>query len=155
MAMTDWTIIRRSMTARMFSTVTTVVTVAVAVALMLVLLSMRDAGERAFSRGGGNMHLLLSRDSDPMGAVLNGIFYARPPRNYILWDKYQQIAADPRIGDPHDPSLAAGFAIPVQQGDSYKGFPTLATTEEFFSKFAPVPGGRWELAAGRFFTADY
>ena len=45
MAMTDFTIIRRSMLSRLFSTLTTTLTVAVAVGLMLVLLSMRDAGE--------------------------------------------------------------------------------------------------------------
>lgn len=156
MAMTDWTIIRRSLLSHLFSTITTVITVAVAVALMLVLLSMRDAGARAFARGGGNMHMLVSRDTDPMGAVLNGIFYARPPRNFIMWDKYREIAGDPRIvGDPNDRGMTPGFAIPVQQGDSYKGFPTLATTEEFFTKFTPAPGEAWHLVEGRFFTGDY
>ena len=50
MAMTDFTIIRRSMFARLFSTATTIVTVAVAVALMLVLLPLiprRRVGEPA------------------------------------------------------------------------------------------------------------
>src|SRR5438045_40666 len=53
--MTDWTIISRSLKARLFSTVTTVVTVGVAVALMLVLLTMRDSGRRAFERGSRDM----------------------------------------------------------------------------------------------------
>src|SRR6185295_9002106 len=105
MAMTDWTIIRRSLRARLFSTVTTVVTVAVAVALMLVLLSMRDAGRRAFERGGGNMNLLISAEADPMSAVLNGVFYARPPRQYIFWTKYQELVG----------KFPLEFAVPVQQ----------------------------------------
>src|SRR4051812_22695813 len=110
MAMTDWTIIRRSLRARLFSTVTTVVTVAVAVALMLVLLSMRDAGRRAFERGGGNMNLLLSAEADPMSAVMNGVFYARPPRQFIYWKRYEELAE----------KYPLEFAVPVQQGDSFK-----------------------------------
>lgn len=145
MAMTDLTIIRRSMTARLFSTVTTVVTVAVAVALMLVLLSMRHAGERAFERGSGNMHLLVSRDSDPLGAVLNGVFYAGAPRRPIEWAKHRQIAE----------RFPLAFAVPVQLGDSYKGFPVLATNTEFFTQFQPEAGQPWALASGRVFQSPF
>lgn len=146
MAMTDFTIIRRSMTARLFSTVTTIITVAVAVGLMLVLLSMRDSGKKAFERGGGNMHMLVSADTDPMGAILNGVFYSRPPRNYLPWARYQQIAD----GFPLD------YAIPTQQGDSYRGYPVLGTSEEFFSKFSPDPrGSGWVFKLGRPFNADF
>ncbi len=146
MAMTDFTIIRRSMTSRLFSTVTTIVTVAVAVALMLVLLGMRDSGKKAFERGGGNMHFLVSRDTDPMGAILNGVFYARPPRNYIMWPEYLELSG----------AYPLDFAIPTQQGDSYKGFPVLGTTAEFFTKFTPDPGGKpWIFQQGKAFAADF
>ncbi|MBL8744815.1 MAG: ABC transporter permease [Phycisphaerae bacterium] len=144
MALTDFTIIRRSMTARLFSTVTTVITVAVAVALMLVLLSMRDAGERAFERGSGNMHLLISRDSSPMVSVLNGVFYANAPARPIRWDEYERLTA----------SLPLEFAVPVQLGDSYRGMPVLATTTEFFTKFRPDPVEGWSLAEGRIFEKE-
>jgi putative ABC transport system permease protein len=156
MAMTDFTIIRRSMTSRLFSTITTIATVAVAVALMLVLLSMRDAGERAFSRGGGNMHMLISGDTDPMTAVLNGIFYARPPRRPLFWTQYETLRDSLPWQDPqHSGNAVDGFIIPIQQGDSFRGFPVLATTEDFFSRFTPVPGGEWRFREGRAFTADY
>src|SRR3954468_5491005 len=145
MAMTDWTIIRRSMASRMFSTVTTVVTVAVAVSLMLVLLSMRDAGQRAFERGGGNVQLVISAERDPMTAVLNNIFYARPPRDFIYWDRYQKL----RESYPFE------FAVPMQQGDSFRGFPVLATTPEFLGRVEPVAGRRWAAAQGSFFDNDF
>src|SRR5262249_52587880 len=149
-------IIRRSMTARFFSTITTTITVAVAVALMLVLLSMRDAGEKAFSRGAGNMHLLISAEKDPMGAVLNGVFYARIPRDPIPWSKFLELSAwipwqDPARGEGYDD----GFFIPIQQGDSFRGFPVLATTEAFFARFTPAPGVPWVFREGERFKADY
>lgn len=138
MALTDFAIVRRSLRSRLFSTSVTALTVAVAVALMLVLLSLRDAGQQAFQRGSGNMHLLVSRDSSPMVSVLNGIYYANAPRAPIPWDKYEQLAS----------SFPLEFAIPTQLGDSYRGFPVLATTSEFFSAFQPNPDEPWVFAPG-------
>jgi len=155
--MTDWTIIRRSMTSRRFSTVTTIITVAVAVGLMLTLLSMRDSGRKAFERGTGNMHLLVSNDSSPLVSVLDGIFYADPPARPILWSKYNELLAT----YPHE------YAIPTQQGDSYLGLPVMATTPEFFTKFSPdanydpskspdtQSASPWKLESGRFFNAPF
>ncbi len=136
--MTDMTVIGRSMTARLFSTVTTIITVAIAVALMLVLISMEGSGRRAFERGSGNMDLLVSRDSDPMVAVLNGVFYANAPQAPIAWPEYEMIAGHPLVG----------FAVPIQLGDSYRGRPILATTPEFFTEFQPVAGEPWKFTSG-------
>lgn len=143
--MTDFTIIRRSLTSRLFSTVTTVLTVAVAVALLLTLLAMRQAGQQAFQRGSGNMHLLVSGDASPMVAVLNGIFYASAPARPIPFARYRQMADDPRIE----------WAIPTQQGDTFRGQPVLATTPEFFTLFQPEEGRPWRFAAGRAFEKDF
>lgn len=149
MSMTDFTIIRRSMTARMFSTVTTIITVAVAVGLMLTLLSMRDAGERAFERGAGNMHLIVSRDSSPLVSVLNGVFYANAPARPIRWDEYL------RLTSPESPTaLPLDWAIPIQLGDSYRGLPVLATTPAFFTEFQPDPDTPWAFASGHAFTKE-
>jgi putative ABC transport system permease protein len=143
--MTDWTIIVRSLTSRMFSTIVTVLTVAVAVALLVVLESMRHAGRRAFDRGSGNMHLLVSADASPLVSVLNGIFYANPPRRPITWERYRQLVA----------ALPAEWAIPTQLGDSYMGLPVLATTPDFFSRFLPDGRNPWRLASGRFFEKPF
>ncbi len=145
MAITDWTIVRRSLTARLFSTVTTVVMVAVSVGLLLLLLSMRDAGQRAFERGTGNMDLLISRDASPMEAVLNGVFYVNAPRNYLLWEEYERIAD----------SQPFAFAIPTILGDSYRGRPVMATTPAFFTDFEPVNGRPWSIAQGKVFDGPW
>jgi putative ABC transport system permease protein len=145
MAMTDLTIVTRSLKARLFSTATTVLLVGVAVGLMLVLLSMRDSGRRAFERGTGNMHILVSADSSPLVSVLNSVFYANAPARALPWDKYLQIAADPRLD----------FAVPVQQGDSFRGFPTMGTVPEFFTRFQPERGEPFALAEGKFLEQTF
>lgn len=152
MPMTDWTIIRRSMWGRLFSTATTVVTVALAVGLMLTLLSMRDSGRKAFERGSGNMHLLISNDSSPLVSVLNGVFYADAPARFITPAKFAQLTE----------SFPSEYAIPTQLGDRYMGLPVLATTREFFTLFSPNPDFKpgsaelgWTLAEGRVFEAPF
>ncbi|MFG0329923.1 MAG: ABC transporter permease [Phycisphaerales bacterium] len=145
--MSDFTIIRRSMVARSFSTITTVVTVGIAVALMLVLISMRDSGRRAFERGPGNMHLLVSRDDSPLVAILNGVFYANAPRRSIEWTKFQELT-NPR-------NLPLEWAIPTQIGDNYRGYPVLSTTPEIFSQFKPAVGEEWVFTSGGAFDEPF
>ncbi len=146
MAITDTTFITRSLTARLFSTITTAAIVALGVALMLVLLAMRDAGERAFSRGRGNMHMLISGpQQDPMVTVLNSVFYTGTPRSFLRWDQFERL----RSAYPFE------WAIPTQLGDSYRGLPVLATTGDFFSLFRPADGVPWSLAEGRVFGKPF
>ena len=145
MALTDFTIIRKSLVHRWFSTAVTVAMVAVAVALLLLLLSMRDSGRQAFLRGTGNMHILVSRDSSPLTSVLNGVFYANAPQRPIRWDLYEQLAADGRLD----------YALPIAQGDNYRGFPTMAVGPRFFEKFQPVAGQSFALTTGAFPTGTY
>jgi len=145
-AVTDLTIIRRSLASRSLATVVTTVMVAVSVALMLLLLGLRDAGARAFERGSGTMHMMVSRDASPLVAVLNGVFYANPPRRPIAWSEYEALQV--RV-----PKLA--WAIPIQQGDSYRGFPVLATTEDFFVDFQPAYDEPWRVDEGRLFEDSF
>lgn len=144
MALTDFTIVRRSIIGRMFSSVITVVTVAVAVALMLCLISMRNSGRSAFERGSGNMHLLVSREASPLVSVLNGVFYANAPQRPIMWNEYLELTQ----------RFPLEFAVPTQQGDSWRGYPVLATNGDFFEQFRPDPAEPWVFAQGRRFGRE-
>jgi len=154
MAISEFTIVRRSMTARLFSTVTTVVTVAIAVALMLVLLGLRDSGRQAFSRGSGNMHLLVSRDASPLVSVLNGVFYANAPSRPILMREFEAFMRAPAGRRPPLEALTE-WAIPTQLGDTFRGHPVMATTRAFFEEFEPVNDEPWALAEGEFFDEPF
>ena len=146
MALTNWTIIRWSLSSRLFSTVTTSITVAVAVGLLLVLLMMRESGKKAFSRGSGDMHLFISADASPLVSILNGVFYANAPRRPIPWGKVEQLGKQ----------APWAYLVPTQVGDSFRGrVPVVATTPDFFGKFKPNPGEPWELADGKFFENNF
>ena len=142
--MTDFTIVLRSLRVRLFSTIVTALLVATSAGLLLTILSLRSAGKAAFERGSGNAHLLVSADQSPLVAVLNGLFYANPPRAPLSQAKVSEI----RRLFPWD------FMVETQLGDSYRGFPVLATTPEFFTKFEPVVGEPWAPASGKFFDGN-
>ncbi|MCW5766883.1 MAG: ABC transporter permease [Phycisphaeraceae bacterium] len=141
MAMNDMSIVVRSLRARLFSTCVTVLSVGVAVALMLNLLAMRDASRRAFERGTGNMDMVVTAGGQsPLAGVLEAVYYARAPQKYLTWAAYRDRFAtgDRRIE----------WALPVQQGDSYRGMPTMAVGPGFFSTFEPVVGEPFRFARG-------
>jgi putative ABC transport system permease protein len=143
--MNDLTIVLRSLRVRLFSTVTTALTVALAVAIVIVLLSVRGSGERALSRGAGNMHLLASAEASPLAAVLNSVFHANAPRQSLAWSQYDSL----RDKAPWE------YAIPTAMGDTFRGFPVVATTPEIVGKFSALPDRAWTLREGRVFDSDF
>ena len=143
--MTDLRIIFRSLRVRLFSTIVTVLTVAIAVGLLLTLLILRESGQSAFERGAGNAELLVSADNSPLVSVLNGIFYANPPRNPISMTKYESI----------QDSFPWKWTVPMQLGDSYQGQPVVATNSDFFTEFQPIAGQPWVFTEGRRFARPY
>lgn len=137
--MSDLRIVLRSLRTRLTSTIVTVSLVSVAVALLLSLLSLREAGKDSFRRGVGNAHLVVSGEASPLVTVLNGLFYVNAPRNSIPYEKVEEI----QEGFPW------AWAIPTQLGDSFRGFPVLATQQDYVESFQPVQGKPWQLAEGR------
>lgn len=143
--MTDLRLVLRSLLARPTSTVVTALLIAIAVALLLSMRSLREAGRDSFTRGVGNAHLLVSAESSPLVTVLNGLFYANPPRAPISQAKISEIVE----GFPW------AMAIPTQLGDSFLGHPVVATTPAFLEEFEPAPGEPWRFAKGRNFEGPF
>lgn len=143
--MTDLAVVLRSLQARLGQTLITVVTVAIASGLLLSLLSLREAGRQAFRRGSGNIDLLVSAEPGSLVSVLNALFHAAAPANPIQWLRYLEIRE----------SYPWQWAIPIQQGDNYRGFPVLATTAEFLERYEPEPGAPWAFAEGRPFERPF
>ncbi len=145
MAMTDWNIVQRSMGARLFSTVTTVVTVGIAVGLMTLLVSMKSSGKKAFERGTGNAQMVISRDSSALTAVLNNMFYVDAPGTPIGWGDFVKLRD----------SYPFAWCEPTALGDSYMGHPVMGVGQSFFVNFFPVADEPWAMDSGRVFRDDF
>lgn len=145
MALSDWSIVTRSVKGRMFSSVTTVLTVGVAVALLTVLLSLTSSGRESFSRGTGNAQMLISRDPSALTSVLNTVFYADVPGNPIPWSDYEGLVEE----------YPLAWAEPTAMGDSLRGHHVVGVRQTFFTNFVPVDGAAFVMGAGRVFTDDF
>ncbi|MDI9405008.1 MAG: ABC transporter permease, partial [Limnohabitans sp.] len=143
--MTDLTIVLRSLRVRAASTAIVVALVAISAGLLLAILSLRTAGERAFERGTGNAQLLVSRDGSPLVSVLNGLFYANPPKAPIDQAKLESIRS----------SFPWTMFVPMAVGDNYRSFPVVATVPAFFTAFEPVANEPWKFAEGRAFDRSF
>ncbi|MCH2160906.1 MAG: ABC transporter permease [Phycisphaerales bacterium] len=137
--MSDFAIVLRSLRTRKVSSGITIAMVAVAVALLLTLLSLRESAQQSFRRGTGNAHLLVSGDASPLVAVLNGIFHLNAPRMSIPMTKIEEIKS----------KFPWAYAIPTQLGDSFRGFPVVASNPQYLEKFEPVAGEPWGFLTGR------
>lgn len=163
MSMSDMTIVTRSLRVRLLSTVITVLSVACAAGLLIVLLSLRHQGQSAFSRGTGNAHVLVSAEPSGLVSVLNTMFYAQAPKAALDWKQIRALGLDEQTrakkdgsGEevvPSDRRLA--FSVPVQMGDSFRGFKTVATTGRFFGAFQPTEEEAWAFAAGKSFEGTW
>jgi putative ABC transport system permease protein len=142
---TDLTIVLRSLRVRAASTAIVVALVAISAGLLLAILSLRTAGERAFERGTGNAQLLVSRDGSPLVSVLNGLFYANPPKAPIDRAKLESIRT----------SFPWTMFVPMAVGDNYRSFPVVATVPAFFTVFEPVANEPWKFAEGRAFERSF
>jgi putative ABC transport system permease protein len=144
--MSDLTIVLRSLQTRLSSSVIVVVLVAISAGLLLTILSLKSAGERTFTRGTGNVHMLVSNDGSPLDSVLNGLFYANPPRGPISEERLAALKQ----------SFPWSMFIPTAVGDSYEGFPVVATVPGFLTEFDPVgDGSGWTFAEGRNFEKNF
>lgn len=143
MPMTDMSLVTRSLRAHRLSTIVTALMVAIGVALLMVLLTVRDSASRAFLRGTGNMHLLVSAQESRLESVLNSVFHSGVPQRVVTWDKFQAVASLPPVD----------WALATVQGDNYRGYATMGVQPPFFEKFLPDGASPMTLASGTFFRA--
>jgi len=70
-----------------------------------------------------------------------------------MYDRFERLTGSIPIKDDSG-KLVSGFAIPLAQGDSFRGHPVLATTPEFLTSFQPQLDRPWKFKEGAPFTGD-
>lgn len=143
--MNDFTIVLRSLRVRLFSTLTTILSVAIAVALIIVLLTLRNSGKASFERGAGDVHLLVSRDPSATVSVLNNIFYANAPQQFLTWDRVEKLQSE----------APWQYCVPTALGDTFRAYPVVGTTPEFLTSFKPADKQPWRFTSGEAFKGNF
>lgn len=126
--MSGFTILRlaaRSVWARRFTAILTILSIAVAVLLFAAVENIRQGARTSFERTITGTDLIVGARSSPINLVLFSVFQIGDPTNDVTWETYEEIAARPDVG----------WAVPISLGDSHRGFRVVGTTEAYFERY--------------------
>ncbi|MDR1577201.1 MAG: ABC transporter permease [Deltaproteobacteria bacterium] len=109
--------------------------------LLVGLERLRTQVREGFSQSVYGVDLLVGARGSQTQLVLYAIFHLGGAANNIGWDKAQQIMKRPDVA----------WVIPVSMGDFHRGFPVVATDENYLAHYRHRRGQSLKLAQGRQF----
>ncbi len=115
----------KSLLNRSFVVGLTITCIALSTALLLTLEKIKDTAEGAFTQTVSQVDLLVGARSGQLQLLLFTVFNMGQPTNNVSWESYQYWKKNP----------AVDWTIPYSLGDSFRGFRTVATDENFFEHY--------------------
>ena len=131
----------RSLWARRFTAVLTLLSIAVATLLFLAVENLRQGARTSFERTISGTDLIVGARSSPLNLVLYSVFQIGDPTNNITWDTAQEIAARPDVD----------WTVPISLGDSHRGYRVVGTTPNYFLRYQYAGGQRLAFRNGQAF----
>ncbi|MDR1368202.1 MAG: ABC transporter permease [Candidatus Accumulibacter sp.] len=116
-----------------------VFSIALSTALLLGVEKLRTQIRENFVQSVSGTDLIVGARGGNIQLMLYAIFHLGGATNDIGWDSAQAIAQKPEVG----------WTIPISLGDSHKGYPVVATTDDFFEHYRFRGGRNLELARGK------
>ncbi len=133
----------RSLRARTLATSLTVFSIALSVMLLVGVDRLRSATQAGFSGTISHTDLIVGARGGGLPLLLSSVFHIGAASNNISWASYQHFAQH----------KAVAWTIPISIGDSYRGFPVIATDENFYQHYQFRGGHHIEIAQGHPSTA--
>ncbi len=119
----------RSAFSRRFALGLVAVAVALATFLILAVAQLRNDMRTGFSSAVAGVDLIVGAPASPTELMLYTVFHVGRPVRSIPFDAYERMVQMPQVR----------WAVPLQLGDSYRGYPVVGTIPMFFAHGA---GGR-------------
>ncbi len=140
--MSTWELVVAGLRFRRVATLLNALGVALGVGLVCAFLVVQSAVVQRFSEPGRDYGLVVGAPGSALQLVLSAIFHMEESPGRVplaLWD---ELAAHASVA----------LVVPYAVGDSFRGFPVVATTDAFFDARFPHPaadGVHGKLQAGR------
>ena len=115
----------RSAWNRRFTLILILLSIALSTTLLLGIERVRHDVRASFSQSVSGTDLVVGARTSSVQLMLYAIFHIGGATNNIGWDSAQKLANNP----------AVAWTIPLSLGDSHRGFPVLATNENYFKHF--------------------
>jgi putative ABC transport system permease protein len=139
-----FTIVRKNLRQRALSSTLTALSIALGVAVTVAILALKEQGRAGFSQGASGYDLIVGAKGSKLQLVLNTIYHVDDSTGTVPWSLYEKLRTDRRVK----------LAVPMAVGDYFQNHRLVGTSDRLFLDFEVVPGQKFELASGRFFTYD-
>ncbi|MAE77166.1 MAG: hypothetical protein CMJ85_09885 [Planctomycetes bacterium] len=126
----------RNLKQRPLTSVLTTVSIMFGAALVSFLWLVAGQAERRYVTSSRGFNVVIGpKESSTLDLVLSTIYMIKPAQGVIPLSVYKELHSDTKKWGRH-----VRCAIPVASGDSYRGFPIVATSDEWFKVFGrPKP----------------
>lgn len=135
----------RSAWSRRFTLGLMLLAIALSSAMLLGIERVRHEVRDGFSQSVSGADLIVGARTSAVQLMLYAIFHIGGASNNISWNSAQKLAENP----------AVAWTIPLSLGDSHRGFPVLATNDDYFAHFHYGDGQALQFATGRAFNSVF
>lgn len=118
-----------------------VVSTAISVAILLGVFKIRDDTKTSFSNAISGVDLVVGAKGSPTELILYSVFHIGRATNTIAASYEKSLVAIKPVA----------WVVPVQLGDSFRGYPVVGTSVEFFTRIK-AQGRHLELSEGKTLT---
>lgn len=119
--------------------------IALATTLLLSIERIRSDTRQSFTQSVSGVDLVVGPRGGAVPLMLHAVFRSGEATGGMRWESYLQLAGHP----------AVRWALPLALGDSYRGFPVLGTTTDYFSHFQHGDRQALHFAAGQPFSGIF
>lgn len=112
----------KSAIARKSSLLIIVASTAISVAILLGVMKLQDDAKTSFSNAISGVDLVVGAKGSPTELMLYSVFHIGKPSNTISAQLQQDMIKLDQVS----------WAVPIQLGDSYRNFPVVGTSVDFF-----------------------
>lgn len=134
----------RSLGQRRRTAILTALATSLSVMMAIVVLAADETAERRLARAHRAPPLIVGAATSPLGLVLATVFFSDQPTGLLSRETWKELEADP----------STRMSVPLALGDSFRGYPVVATTEAFFSGALGLVDEETPFLAGRAFAPD-
>ncbi|WP_305074326.1 ABC transporter permease [Propionivibrio sp.] len=138
-------IARLSAFSRRSTLVLTLAAIALATALLIGVERIRHDTRQSFVQSVSGVDLVVGPRTGAVQLMLYAVFRTGSATHTLRWSSYRALADHP----------AVAWAVPLSLGDSYRGFPVLGTTPDYFAHFRYGDKRPLALRAGRVFERPF
>jgi len=120
----------RYLHARLPLNLLTALTVGFGVTLIIAASSVSSSTKTSVMQSAGGYQLLVAAKGSPVQAVMSSLFFIDAPTGNVPIDVYRQLKSDRGVAR----------VVPLNMGDSYRGFYIVGTTPDYFALVGDMIG---------------